>query len=278
MEKVFNLYKKSGETPLECLERFRKSRPELADEKMTYAGRLDPLAEGVLLVLVGEETKNREAYTSLPKEYIFEWTFGIETDTYDLLGIVGKPQKNKSDFLRNASALTRQSTDAAGSVLENQIYFSAAIENYFEKQKGKIVQKYPPFSSKVVDGKSLFSLAKGGRIKEKDLPTHEVEVKEIKYGGARQAHAADFLSHIEKEISAVHGDFRQKEILKRWKKFFAENEKEIFTIHKAKIETSSGFYVRQFVHDVGVHFGVPSVTVSILRTKVGEFEEKDSIR
>ena len=57
---VLNLYKKVGETPLECIKRFQSDHPEYQGEKMTYAGRLDPLASGVLLVLVGKECKQKE--------------------------------------------------------------------------------------------------------------------------------------------------------------------------------------------------------------------------
>jgi tRNA pseudouridine55 synthase len=87
MEKVLKLYKNLGETPLECLERFRVSNPEYANEKMTYAGRLDPMAEGLLIALVGEECKKKDEYLGLDKEYVFEVLFGFQSDTYDILGI-----------------------------------------------------------------------------------------------------------------------------------------------------------------------------------------------
>ena len=67
---IFNLYKQRGETPLECLERFRITYPEHKDEKMTYLGRLDPMAEGVLLVATGEDIKQsrREEFFELDKD------------------------------------------------------------------------------------------------------------------------------------------------------------------------------------------------------------------
>ena len=83
MKKILNLYKEVGETPLERLERFKKDNSEYANEKMTYAGRLDPMAEGVLIVLVGEECLNKEKYLGLDKEYEFEVLFGFRTDTYE---------------------------------------------------------------------------------------------------------------------------------------------------------------------------------------------------
>ena len=62
MKKVIVLNKKEGETPLEAMEAFRASNKQYKDFKMTYAGRLDPMASGLLLVLVGDEVKNKEKY------------------------------------------------------------------------------------------------------------------------------------------------------------------------------------------------------------------------
>lgn len=68
---ILSLYKELGETPLECLQRFKAEHPEYMEAKMTYLGRLDPMAEGLLLVLVGN-TKDKEKYLSLDKTYEFE--------------------------------------------------------------------------------------------------------------------------------------------------------------------------------------------------------------
>ena len=87
-EKAVFVNKQPGETPLEALARYRATRPDLvATTPMTYAGRLDPMASGTLLVLVGDECKNKDAYLGLDKEYEIEVLFGISTDTQDALGI-----------------------------------------------------------------------------------------------------------------------------------------------------------------------------------------------
>ena len=64
-EKLIIAYKNMGETPLECLERMRKEHRISDDIPMTYAGRLDPMAEGLMVVLVGEECKNKEKYLGM---------------------------------------------------------------------------------------------------------------------------------------------------------------------------------------------------------------------
>ena len=51
--------KKVGETLLQALNKLRKGFSFLENQKLTYAGRLDPMAEGKLLVLIGDECKNK---------------------------------------------------------------------------------------------------------------------------------------------------------------------------------------------------------------------------
>ena len=81
---VLNLYKNLGETPLERLERLRTQKPLYEREVLSYAGRLDPMAEGVMLCLVGQANKRREQYLDLSKEYTIAVLFGVSTDTYDV--------------------------------------------------------------------------------------------------------------------------------------------------------------------------------------------------
>ena len=57
---MYLTYKNIGETPLECLERIRLEYGKPKDIPMTYAGRLDPMAEGLLIILVGDDCKDKE--------------------------------------------------------------------------------------------------------------------------------------------------------------------------------------------------------------------------
>ena len=69
-KKVLNVYKPLRKSPLETIELFRQKNPEYQNIKLGYAGRLDPMAEGVLLILVGEELKSQKTYWSLDKELV----------------------------------------------------------------------------------------------------------------------------------------------------------------------------------------------------------------
>ncbi len=214
MEKVLKLYKNLGETPLACLERFRASNPEYANEKMTYAGRLDPMAEGLLIALVGEECKKKDEYLGLDKEYIFEVLLGIQSDTYDILGI---PQENYSNVRTNVG-----------------------ID--LEKFLGKRIQEYPAYSSRT------FQLARDGI--DFEPPTKEIEIFSIEMLEEREIEKEILRKEILERIDLVKGDFRQDEIRESWKNIL-ENAPEKFQIAKFKINCSSGTYVRSITNELG---------------------------
>ena len=90
MNTIILINKPISLTPLQAIRRLQSLHPELEGEKIGYAGRLDPMAEGLLLLLVSDENKKRKEYERLPKTYEFEVLLGIETDSYDVLGIITK--------------------------------------------------------------------------------------------------------------------------------------------------------------------------------------------
>jgi tRNA pseudouridine55 synthase len=61
---------------------------KLIGVKAGHAGTLDPMAEGVLIVLLGRATKKAKEFESSEKEYDTEITFGTETDSLDATGNV----------------------------------------------------------------------------------------------------------------------------------------------------------------------------------------------
>jgi len=230
-QSVLTLYKKRGETPLECILRFKKENPEYKDEKMTYAGRLDPLAEGLLLVLVGEECKNKEKYLGLDKTYEVDVLFGFATDTYDVLGKVLKTVNKK--HLEHEDGLGYHEVEKFQPIFKE-------IKTFI----GKFSQKYPPFSSKTVHGISLFNLFKSGELKDEEIPEKEVEIKDIKILGGKTISKKDLELYIQESINLVSGDFRQKEILDIWEKKLKETEQNLFMIVSVRVDCTSGTYMR----------------------------------
>jgi tRNA pseudouridine(55) synthase len=249
----FIINKKIGETPLECLERVRLEQEIAADVPMTYAGRLDPLASGKLLILVGEECKDKEKYLDLDKEYEIEVLFGVGTDTGDALGLVTQvyPAWNESmtpDHLSKG--------------------FS------WSKFCGKFTQVYPAFSSKTVVGRQLHSLARSGELPD-EMPTKEVEIYSIEEIGKGEQpvfmSGKELAEQAVENVLKVKGDFRQKEIISGWNKFDKENGDKHYFRSKLCVSCSSGTYMRSLAERIGKEAGTVAFAFSIERTKVGEF-------
>ncbi len=260
MNKVIILNKKEGETPLEALENFRAKNKEYKNVPMTYAGRLDPMASGLLIILAGEECKKKEKYLNLDKEYEFEILFGFVTDTYDILGKI-------ENIARQDLAIFPPDKGVRGLYLEKQ------IKENLKFFTGKFIQKYPMYSSKTVDGVPLFAHARVGKVIKS--PEHEVEVKSLKFIKMRKTGREKLLKDIEKRIMKVNGDFRQKEILKIWRRELGglsrKKLSEQFFSASFKIKCGSGTYVRVIANDLGIKIGIPALAYSIKRTKIGKW-------
>lgn len=253
IQKTLVLNKKEGETPLEALENFRRKNKKYKDLKMTYAGRLDPMAAGLLVILTGEETKNKEKYLKLNKEYEFEVLFGFATDTYDILGKV----------LKNMPRQGLGKKEAEKEIRKNLKHFT-----------GTFIQKYPMYSSKTVKGKQLFEYARRGENVK--APRLEVNVKSFKFIKSRTISSAKLLANIEKRVKKVKGDFRQKEILAIWNKYLRTSTIVYFVV-SFKIKCSSGTYVRGIANSLGEKIKVPALAFSIKRTKIGKWSNSGVI-
>lgn len=112
-------------------------RRKLGIRRVGHAGTLDPLATGLLIVLVGRVTKFFTKFVNFDKEYFATLTLGTTTDTGDALGKV----------IKNASF---------------QDVTVSKLESVFKKFVGEIDQIPPMVSAIKYKGKRLYSLAKKG--------------------------------------------------------------------------------------------------------------------
>lgn len=252
-ETILNLYKEVGETPLECILRFKNSHPEFRDTKMTYAGRLDPMAEGVLVVLAGNTSEVlKKEILDTDKEYQFEVLLGFETDTYDALGIVTKKE-----------AIPVK-------------HFDKKIPQLIQFALDRKTQAYPPYSSKTVFGKPLFAVAREGKIDEIEIPTRGIRIFSIEHIHTRLLSEEKMLQEISEKIHKVQGDFRQKDILDSWNSFYNQDEQVLVSLFRSTV--SSGTYIRSLAHEFGKKVGSGALAYSIKRTRVGKYRIEESIR
>ncbi len=282
MKDVIVLYKNLGETPRECLERFKKTlaetgateAQEYATRPMTYAGRLDPMAEGLLLVLSGEAIVKKETYTSLPKTYEFEILWGARTDTSDILGLVETEQPVK--------ALEKSLYHLSQTVFETAPAFPDidVLKKKSEKLAGEFEQKYPAYSSRTVPGldehgkrvtRSLIEWARLGKISEIEIPSHIVEIFSTEHVSRRFVAGAELLVDIEKRVALVRGDFRQEKIVGGWRVLLSSQPEKQFALDTMRVDVSGGFYIRQFVEDLARAFHTTATTYHITRTRIGDF-------
>ena len=239
--------KKYTETLAETLKRFRFEKPEYEHEKVTYAGRLDPMAEGLLILLTGNDVHKKEDFLGLDKVYEIDFICGPSTDTYDVLGLIN----NDSENLRQIHI----------DKLEKE------VKNYIKKYK----QPYPPYSSKPVNGKPLFMWARENRLDEIKIPYKEVEVYDIKYIGHKHRNISSFKEEMLYSIRSVRGDFRQNDIADTWYNYFETQKTKSISIYTIRVHASSGAYMRSIIQNIGKSLCINACTLKITRTSIGDY-------
>ncbi|MBT6691697.1 tRNA pseudouridine(55) synthase TruB [Candidatus Parcubacteria bacterium] len=127
-------------------------RKVLDIKKVGFAGTLDPLASGLLIMATGRATRLLDLFHFLPKIYQADIIFGQISDTYDLEGQVVN------------------NTDA-------EEFDKIFLKQQLKKFTGKQNQQAPMYSAKKVAGKKLHVLARQGKVVTP--PSKEVEIYEI---------------------------------------------------------------------------------------------------
>ena len=146
---ILNLRKPSGPTSRDCVNSIQKlMRPE----KVGHAGTLDPLASGVLLILVGQAVRLTDAVHTLPKQYIATFQLGVTSESTDC--------ETPLIPLDSAPILDRN-----------------AIEEQLPTFIGSIEQSPPKYSAVWIGGKRAHELARAG--KEFDMPSRQVLIESL---------------------------------------------------------------------------------------------------
>ena len=247
------LEKKIGETPLQVIERFKADHPRYKDIPATYAGRLDPMASGKLLVLFGEECKKKEEYIGLDKQYDIEVLLGVGSDTGDVLGI------------------TTLSTDVV-------LPARPLLISILQKELGTHERPYPAYSSKAVDGKPLFLYALEGTLGSISIPTHAETIYDIRLLDIQSVTTSLLETHIKNTLSLapvsfesskeLGADFRITEVSKSWNEIFTHDKE--YSILKLRVTCGSGAYMRTLAERIGKDLGTNGLALSIHRRHIGK--------
>jgi tRNA pseudouridine55 synthase len=252
MQKVLNLYKPVGLSPLQLASTLRHLHPEYQDVKLGYAGRLDPMADGVLLMLTGDENKKRRMYEALDKKYSFDCLFGYSSDTFDTLGIARRTDE----------------------LLKEQLV--AQLPEVLTAIAQLATQEYPAYSSRTVNGKPLYFYARHGLLDEITIPSHPIKILELNLQSINTISARKLLKTITNNVQKVHGDFRQKDIIQNWQELLSNRNTNLLTA-TCNLSCTSGTYVRGICEAIGIQLGIGALALRITRESVGSYILKDSL-
>ncbi len=147
------VYKRSGPTSHDIVDIARKA---LRERRIGHTGTLDPMAEGLLLLCVGQAARLQRYLMNWHKTYEGEIRFGHATTTYDREGEIMDPRGDVPELDRGDLDLLE------------------------ERFTGTISQVPPPYSAKKVAGKKLYELARNGQplaVGPKEVTVHQISLE-----------------------------------------------------------------------------------------------------
>ncbi len=134
------------------------ARGALGIRKIGHSGTLDPMATGLLILLLGRATKLQDTFQKLPKSYSATIKLGIETDTWDAEGDIVKTLPVPDITMDAVLAATKKLT-------------------------GDITHPIPFYSAKKVGGVAMYKQARKGNNIEREAAVKVYSWEDIKQDG-----------------------------------------------------------------------------------------------
>lgn len=135
-------------------------RKKLGISEVGHCGTLDPLATGLMVVLLGEATKLSQFLLERDKAYIVTLKLGIVTDSWDTTGKIITENLNVSVGLPE-------------------------VLNAASKLKGDLELAVPVYSAVKIQGKKLYEQARSGQVIE-SIPIRKMSFYDVDYLGSSQ--------------------------------------------------------------------------------------------
>jgi tRNA pseudouridine55 synthase len=145
MDGLLAVDKPSGPTSHDVVARVRRA---LGEKRIGHTGTLDPMATGLLLLVLGKATRLAKFLSASDKSYDATVRFGFATDTADAQG---RP---------------------LGAVIEHAAPPPEAIDAALEEFRGTFLQQPPAYSAKKVGGQRSYKLARSARLQSSPDPAH----------------------------------------------------------------------------------------------------------
>jgi tRNA pseudouridine55 synthase len=239
MNGVLIIDKPSGFTSHDVVNRVRRI---LQERSVGHLGTLDPLATGVLPLVVGNFTRLAQFYTSSEKIYEGIIRFGFATDTYDADG-------------------------EATSIPQGVTVSLDQLQTLSQRFRGVIEQMPPAFSAKKINGVPAYKLAR--KHQEVPLKPVQVEIKEfeiLSVDGDRASFRArvasgTYMRSVAHDMGQQLGCGAHLEALRRTR--VAEFEvPDAHTLEQLEAATNTDQLEEMFIHPRKLLFQFPSVTAN----------------
>lgn len=245
---MITIYKPIGMSCVDLINSLKET-DEYKGKNMGFSGRLDEMAHGKIIILLDDETKKTKEYHNSDKVYRFRFIVGLETDTTSVLGLIqNKERPNALDV--NLVCKTIMEHNATEFLQEYHVYSSYRLAHDNVK-------------------KPLWWWAQSGRIHEIEvLPNKKVKVYGVKIKNIKDISLDDFMAESFLNLSKVKdGTLRKEEVIDQLKKYYESiRDKKInFVEFECEIKVSSGFYIRQFVKDIGKKLNLNVLVTEIER-------------
>jgi tRNA U55 pseudouridine synthase TruB len=204
-----------GETMNQMIDRFKKEYLINNKSKIAFAGRLDPLAFGKIILLTDDDIYKKELYCGKNKLYKCTIVHGIQTDTYDIMGKLVS-FKDWEPIFENIENIDYE-----------QIYPMYSSINVIQNGMRKPLWYYET-----------------NNIKVEKMPSKEVKLfYGKKLDNDKIISSAELLNIIEDRINKVTKEtFRQDEIINIWRHELKKYSE--IKISKWEFKISSGGYIR----------------------------------
>ena len=217
--------------------------------KVGHAGTLDPLATGVLLVCVGNATKQAEELQRHDKEYIAGVTFGATTPSYDL-------EKEIDRFFPYEHITAEAVADA--------------LKDFVGEQD----QVAPLFSAKSVEGIRAYELARK-LLKDGALPEEASELIRSSRINISELELLNFQAN----SPSISNPQKKEDTVSRASSRINVTDNSNLGLPRADIRLacSKGTYVRAFARDLGEALGSGAHLDALQRSRSGQFRVADSL-
>lgn len=248
---IIEVWKDYGITSNEFARRYKL---DFNVDSVCYAGRLDPMACGKMILLTDKDTKNVNNHLKHDKLYNFYLIIGIDTKSHDCLSEI------------------ERINDCTSAIIEkDEIIFK--LKKFI---KCYTIQKYPITSNYTIKHdnikKPLWWFYTNG-YKNINLPQKNVTIIDYKINNIENVQLNDIIPNFIDRIKLIDNEKTQIElkthdIIDQWeKKKERVNSIRLITINM-ELTVSSGFYIRQFCNDFGKFIGHGGIAFDITRLKI----------